>query len=79
MLQDTDFENKVFILQDRVGDFVSQTESTGFETSKIKFTFTKDKNKAKHFTWNDLYSRLETTPLGIEFSRGYCGKVIRVK
>lgn len=72
-------EDRIYVLQARDGDFVSKVESTGLETVKTFFSFTKDQEKAKKFSIDDLFSRLATTPIGIEFICGFAGKVVRIK
>lgn len=76
---ETYLEDRVYLLQDREGDFVSKVTSTGLETTKLFFEFTKDKEKAKRFSFDDLFSRLATTSVGIEFSRGFAGRLIQIK
>ena len=62
-----------YILQDREGDSVEGVESTGLETVKWHFVFTKQKKSAKVFEYDDLFSRLATNPVGTEFLRGFAG------
>lgn len=72
-------ENHRYILQDRDGDYVEKVESTGRETAKLFFTFTKDQEKAKVFTYDDLWWRLATTAIGGHFTAGFAGgKAVRV-
>jgi hypothetical protein len=62
-----------YILQDRDGDYVLNVENAKLETIKVNFTFTKDKRKAKRFTFNDLWSKLSTNPVGEQFTKGFGG------
>lgn len=72
------YNERVYVLKH--GDqFVCAIESTPWETVKLFFRFTKDRDKVKRFGYDDLFSPLATTPLGIEFQRGFAGRVIRIK
>lgn len=71
-------EDHYYILQDRLGEYVEKIESTGWETVKYGYTFTKEKEKARIFSYDDLYNRQDVLPIGIDFQRGFQGNVIRV-
>ena len=71
-------DKQKFKLIDREGEYVERVESTGLDTVKVQFHFTKDPQKARIFSYQDLFSRQETTAIGIEFQRGYAGRLIRV-
>jgi hypothetical protein len=68
-----------YILQDRDGDYVKHVEGYLSETVHSHFIFTKDKAEAKLFSYNDLWSPLNTHGTGEEFVRGFSGgKAIKV-
>jgi hypothetical protein len=60
-------------------DYVESVTGTGHDAAPTYFAFTKDRKKAKVFTYDDLYHKQAVNPTGIEFSRGFTrGEVIRV-
>jgi len=60
-------------------DYVESVTGTGHDAAPSYFAFTKDRKKAKVFTYDDLYHKQAVNPVGIEFSRGFSrGEVIRV-
>jgi hypothetical protein len=66
-----------YILQEPDGDYVSSVESGDTETIKLHFNFTKDKKKARRFTYDDLWSKLAVAPVGVLFAQGYRGNAIQ--
>lgn len=68
-----------YILQDRDGDYVSAVESTGWETVRFHFVFSKERKDARVFSYKDLFWKQATNPLGIDFLHGFAGgRAIRV-
>jgi hypothetical protein len=68
-----------YILQEPDGDYVSSVESGHTETIKLHFNFTKDKSKARRFTYDDLWSKTAVAPVGVLFAQGYRGNAIGVR
>lgn len=68
-----DLTEQYYVLRERDGDYVEEVQSTGMETVKLFFTFTKDLEKAHVFTSLDLFWKQASIPVGIEFSRGFAG------
>lgn len=61
------------ILQSRDGDYVERIEWTDWDTVKTHFVFTKDRDKAKVITMEDMYPPNATTSIGTEWSKGFAG------
>jgi len=72
-----DIESENFYLVDRDGDFVTKVESTGWETVKFHFKFTKDRAKAKAFLGRDLFGR--GAQLLQLFIQGFGGSMERLR
>lgn len=73
-------EDRKYILQDRDNDYVLDVKPTGLDTVKLHFTWTKDRDKARLFSYEDLWWKLATTCIGVHFSAGFAGgKAVRVK
>lgn len=66
-------EDQRYVLQDRDGDYVKEVKGTGLETVKLQFFFTKNKDEAKRFTFDDLWWKLATTCVGGHFTAGFGG------
>lgn len=79
MLDELDLSQRLYLLQDRDGEFVERVESTGNETVKLRFHFTSNEREARQFSFNDLFSPLAVTSVGGEFVRGYAGRLVRVR
>jgi hypothetical protein len=67
------FEQGLFLLQDRDGDYVRDVEAHLSETIHSHFVFTKDINKARRFDYNTLWSPLNVHGVGTEFTAGFAG------
>ena len=66
-------DTRYYVLQDRDGDYVKAVRSTGFATALAYFEFTKDKEQARRFTYDELWNRSQTDPIGIQFTKGFGG------
>jgi hypothetical protein len=62
-----------YVLQTRDGDYVHEVEKTEWETVKTHFKFTKNIKEARVFDFDELYSRLATNPVGVQFTQGFSG------
>ena len=69
-----------YILKDRDGDYVKEVQAHLSETLHSFFTFTKDRTKARRFTYDDLWSPLNVHGIGEEWTRGFSGgRAIKVE
>lgn len=66
-------EEQFYVLRDRDGDYVESVQSTGMETVKLHFAFTKDVEQARVFTYDSLYNRQAVAPVGVLFTQGFSG------
>ena len=61
------------------GEYVERVEPTEWQTVTIYFAFTKDRRKAKVFSYQELYWKQATNPVGISFMMGFSrGRAIPV-
>ncbi len=76
MIAEAELRHKRYILQSRDGDYVDEVTTGELETVKLHFHFTKDRQRAKVFSFEDLFSKKAVTSVGGEFIHGYVGNLI---
>lgn len=71
-------EDRRYVLQHE-GQYVERVDSVPHATVDTHFVFTPDREKAKQFSFNDLWNPKAVRPVGIQFSQGFAaGQAVRV-
>jgi hypothetical protein len=60
-------------LRTQEGEYVERIDSGEWETVKLHFVFTRKREHAAQFTYDDLWSPYDTTSPGMAFTCGFAG------
>ena len=73
-------EDRLYVLQERDGDYLAGLEGTGWDTVPFEFKWTKDKAKAQRYSWQELNGKGPTITLMRRVMQGHAGATaIRVR
>jgi hypothetical protein len=73
------FGGRRYILRDRDGAYVESITPSETATVKMGFTFTPDREKARRFSYDELWIPYAVAGIGIEFTCGFAGRAERVQ
>jgi hypothetical protein len=72
-LKNTTLETRRYVLRTQEGDYVLRIELCELETVKVHFVFTRKREEARQFSYEELWSKYDTVSVGMEFTCGFSG------